>query len=233
MAETPYSSKEKFRKEKATINTQDTATEFESLVNTPTTTERLEEIDLSVIAQSSIKSVKRKTKSDKEKEIMEETETSTHPSRDDPSKEVNKGKLPSDKAEEAKSKRTSTEKHIALMEGKNSYYISDDLNNKLANISITQLLDVSPKLRLELIKLLKLKDSNTQGQSLNEIVLSTISRSDIASAKCYVYGIEGIAFLDTCASLNLVTKNYLTRIKGKQNLVPMGYTNNNNVQIFS
>jgi len=47
------------------------------------------------------------------------------------------------------------------MEGKNSYDISDDLNNKLANISITQLLDISPKLRSELVKLLKLKDSNT------------------------------------------------------------------------
>ena len=233
MAETPYSSKEKSRKGKAATNTQDTTMEFESPVSTPTTTEKLEEIDLSVIAQPSIKSVKRKTKLDKEKEIIEETETSTHPSRDDQSKEVTKGKLPSDKAEEVKSKRTSTEKHIALMEGKNSYDISDDLNNKLANISITQLLDISPKLRSELVKLLKLKDSNTQGQSLNEIVLSTISRSDIASIKCYVYGIEGIAFLDTCASLNLVTKNYLTRIKEKQNLVPMGYTNNNIVQIFS
>jgi len=61
------------------------------------------------------------------------------------------------------------------MEGKNSYDISDDLNNKLANISITQLLDISPKIRSELVKLLKLKDNNTQGQSLNEIVLSTIS----------------------------------------------------------
>jgi len=233
MAETPYSSKEKSRKGKAATNTQDTTMEFESPVSTPTTTEKLEEIDLSVIAQPSIKSVKRKTKLDKEKEIIEETETSTHPSRDDQSKEVTKGKLPSDKAEEVKSKRTSTEKHIALMEGKNSYDISDDLNNKLANISITQLLDISPKLRSELVKLLKLKDSNTQGQSLNEIVLSTISRSNIAITKCYVYGIEGIAFLDTCASLNLVTKNYLTRIKEKQNLVPMGYTNNNIVQIFS
>jgi len=39
--------------------------------------------------------------------------------------------------------------------------------------------------------------------------------------------------MDTCASLNLVTKNYLTRVKEIQNLVPMGYTNNNIVQIFS
>jgi len=76
MAETPYSSKEKSRKGKAA--TQDTAMEFESPVSTPTTTEKLEEIDLSVIAQPSIKSVKRKTKLDKEKEIIEETETSTH-----------------------------------------------------------------------------------------------------------------------------------------------------------
>jgi len=165
MAVTPYSSKEKYRKGNDATNTQDTAMEFESSVTKPITTEKLEEINLFGIAQPFIKSIKRKTKSDKEKEIIEETKTSTHPSRYYPYKEVTKGKPPSDKAEETKSKRTSIEKHIVLIEGKNSYDISDELNNKLANIYITQLLDICPKLRSELIKLLMLNDSNTQGQS--------------------------------------------------------------------
>ena len=241
VSEKPYSTKDISNKEKVTkvnnnkANNQDITMEVEPLNVEPSTTERLEEIDLSVIAQPSIKNIKKKTKLEKEKEILDEANTNNHLSKDESSKEkMNETKkLPSVQAEENKAKKITTEKHIAIMEGKKNYNISEDLNDKLANITITQLLDISPKLRSELIKLLKLKDSNSGEYPLNELVMTTISRDDIASTKCSVHGIEGTAFLDTCASLNLITRNFLSRIKEREDIHPMGYTNNNIVQIFS
>jgi len=42
-----------------------------------------------------------------------------------------------------------------IMDGQPKYDITNDLNNKFANITFSQLLDISPKLRAEFIKALR------------------------------------------------------------------------------
>ncbi|KAG4085459.1 hypothetical protein H8356DRAFT_1014213 [Neocallimastix lanati (nom. inval.)] len=99
------------------------------------------------------------------------------------------------------------EKHIILMENQAKYDLVTDLTSTTANITLAQLLDISPKLRAQLNKLLKLKETPHNGK-MEEMVLSTVSRKDIATTKCKINGEDGFAFLDTCASINIITSNF-------------------------
>jgi len=232
--------------------------------------EKLEEIDLSVIAQPSISSVKTKSKAQRMEEINEEKETTEvnveHKTEEklpsttikenkdmitkskETSKSLNsktnqnevfdkKKKKNTDISKTEKDKNVSdvvksnkNEKHIAMMEGNSPYDITKDLSQNYARITFLQLLDICPKLRSQLNKAIKLKNLELNDETFEEVVLSTISRDDIATTNCIINGLKGSAFLDTCASINIVTKQFLNNIK---NIKPIGYTTNNIIQVTS
>jgi len=195
-----------------------------------TATERLEELDISVIAQPSIRNAKKKSKEEKIIEVMEGTSSERN--------NTNKDKtvlLPSNQKQENNqeivkegnvNKTNKKEKHITMIENEQRYDIASDLNKVSPNINFSQLLDLSPKLRSQLARALKLKNFDTNDDE--KLVLSTISREDIATCKCSINGMEGFAFIDTCASINIVTKKFLEKL-GK--LKPFGYTTNDIIQI--
>ena len=149
-----------------------------------TETERLNEIDVSVLAQPSINKAKQNAKNQKEKEIIEESENIIQETN------INKqNKLPSTQLEERKTKNNNTdkiEKHIMIMDGQPKYYITNDLNNKFANITFSQLLDISPKLRAEFIKVLSLKSAVINKETPEEIILSLMVRDDVATTECQI-----------------------------------------------
>jgi len=193
-----------------------------------TETERLNEIDVSVLAQPSINKAKQNAKNQKEKEIIEESENIIQETN------INKqNKLPSTQLEERKTKNNNTdkiEKHIMIMDGQPKYDITNDLNNKFANITFSQLLDISPKLRAEFIKALRLKSPAINKKTPEEIILSVMARDDVATTECRINKVKGIAFLDTGASINIVTKQFLNKLG---NIKPVGYVKNNIVQVLS
>jgi len=195
-------------------------------------TEKLKEIDLSLLAQSSITKAKKDSKNQRLKEIESDLET-LNAKKEELNKRFN---LPStqqkeNQKDEPKRMKDSNakreEKHIDMMTDRQNYDISQDLNSMSPNISFGQLLDLSPKLRAQLNKALKLK-SIEKGEFIEKVVLSLISKEDIATCECVVNGKVGSAFLDTCASINIITKNFLETLG---NVKPFGYTTNNIIQI--
>jgi len=116
----------------------------------------------------------------------------------------NQSTLPSDTIKEKRNKQlgNNNTKHVSMMEGRKRYNITDDLNKLMANISISQLIDASPKLRSELSKALKLKAPEMTEENPEKVMMSALSREDVATAECIVENTPGVAFLDTCASIN-------------------------------
>ncbi len=198
-------------------------------VNSPShnTTEKLEELDVSIITQPNIKKTKENSKKEKEKEILEKSKTENKKKNNNKKDKVT---LPSTTKEESKEKPSSVNKHLTMLEGRESYNIATDLNKLTANISVAQLLDVSPKLRSELTKALKLKTPELTEENPERIMMAALNRDDVATAECIVENIKGVAFLDTCASINLITKNFFDKLK---NVKPSGYTDDNIIQVFS
>jgi len=231
------------------INNEPKSNNEEEPLNNPKNreeTETLKEIDLSVIANPSINKAKRDSKKERISEIMDKK-----PEEEEMRKKVT-AKLPSTQMEEKKNKcerlknnknkeemrienkneenpNNKKEKHIILMENQAKYDLVTDLTSTTANITLAQLLDISPKLRAQLNKLLKLKETPHNGK-MEEMVLSTVSRKDIATTKCKINGEDGFAFLDTCASINIITSKFLGKLK---NIKPFGYTTNNIIQVTS
>ena len=186
------------------------------------TTEKLEEIDVSVLAQPSIKKIKKNAKEQKLDEMKEDI-INTNKKENKLNKDF---KLPSTQLKENKdneesktsnSQKNKEEKHITMISDQQRYNIITDLNTLSPNINFAQLLDLSPKLRAQLTKALKLK--NLEKGDMEKIVLSMISKDDIATCECIVNGKKGSAFLDTCASINIVTKNFLDTL---ENVKPFG-----------
>ncbi|KAG4081691.1 hypothetical protein H8356DRAFT_1284857 [Neocallimastix lanati (nom. inval.)] len=172
-------------------------------------TETLKEIDLSVIANPSINKAKRDSKKERISEIMDKK-----PEEEEMRKKVT-AKLPSTQMEEKKNKcerlkndknkeemriennneenpNNKKEKHIILMENQAKYDLVTDLTSTTANITLAQLLDIK----------------TPHNGKMEEMVLSTVSRKDIATTKCKINGEDGFAFLDTCASINIITSNF-------------------------
>ena len=224
-------------------------------------TETLREIDVSVIAQPSIKKNKALAKKQRKEEIktqslINDTISNSTSALKKPDSTSDK-KLPSSLMERKKTKitpkitlddvdpnhnpksnpseeTTSPEKtrvkRIELAHGAEPYNIKEDLNNRFASITFGQLLDICPKLRAQLNKALRLKSIEYHEDNIDKIMLSTISKDDIATSKCLINGVGGFAFLDTCASINIVTRNFIEKLGG---IKPFGYTTNNIIQVTS
>ncbi|ORY04882.1 hypothetical protein LY90DRAFT_519390, partial [Neocallimastix californiae] len=189
----------------------------------PNETEKLNQIDVSVISQPSINKAKKNARKQRENEILNINNKETN-------KHKEKAKLPSIELAEKKVKNSNFNKQITIMEGQPKYDICKDISSKFANITVPQLLDVSPKLRADFIKALKLKSPETLNESPEEIVLSAMHREDVATVECFINDIKGLAFLDTCASINIITKNFLNKLN---KIKPIGFVKNNIVQVLS
>lgn len=161
-------------------------------------TEKLEILEPSIISRPDLDKTKRMIKKTKEIEIRElakeidlpSTNTITNPKK-------------------AKGKR------IKMIQDEESYSISTDLLQQKPCITFAQLLDASPKLRMELSKGLKLE---TPG--LQEIITS-IENKNIALVKGEVEGKNGIIFIDSGASINVITQKFLDSLPKKE---VIGYT---------
>ena len=180
---------------------------------------------MSVIAQPSINKAKRNSKKQKEKEILESTKNL-----EVSSNKESRVKLPSVELEEKKVKTNNPNKQITIMEGQSKYDICKDISTRFANITLPQLLDVSPKLRADIVKALKLKTTETIKETPEEVVLSAIRREDVATVECLINGVQGIAFLDTGASINIITRQFLNKLG---DVKPIGFVKNNIVQLLS
>ena len=193
-------------------------------------TEKLEEIDVSVIANPSINKTKRLATKEREEKIIQDAETNNkkgiqrhkETKTDDEVQELPSTRLR--KKKEDTPTMLASPKKITLLHGKKSYDISDDLTKLTANISIAQLLDISPRLRSELTKALKLKSPELVEENPEKVMMSALTRDDVATAECIVDNVKGIAFLDTCASINIITRSFLNKLK---NVTPSGFSDDN------
>ncbi len=115
------------------------------------------------------------------------------------------------------------DKHIKLINQDTKYNVKEDLNNILANITIAQLLDASPKVRAELIKHLKL--------TKDEPTVNLIHKGKIAISKCKVYDVPSKVYLDYGAGINLISKSFLDKLPKKPK--PLGIAYSSIVQVLS
>ncbi len=151
-------------------------------------TEALEHLDVAIINEPTIEKAKRNNRKERAKEIIELA------------KEI---ELPSQKKE--KSEENKTSKKLPISGEQVKYDISKDVGEKFANITIGQLLELSPKLKTELSKALKftkiIEDDST--------ILSTIGKDKVVKTKGKVEGIETTIYLDSCSSINMITKKFI------------------------
>eukprot|EP00833_Pecoramyces_ruminatium_P003578 jgi/Orpsp1_1/1177610/evm.model.c7180000062132.1 len=109
------------------------------------------------------------------------------------------------------------------MNQETGYNIKEDLNTIKANIAVSQLLDVSPKVRAELIKYLKLnKDEST---------VNLIHKGRIAISKCKIYDVPSKVYLDYGAGINLISKSYLEKLPNIPK--PVGVATSSIIQVLS
>ena len=118
----------------------------------------------------------------------------------------------------------------SFTEDKSKYEICKDISTKFANITLPQLLDVSPKLRADIVKALKLKTTETIKETPEEVVLSAVRREDVATVECLINEVQGTVFLDTGASINIITRQFLNKLG---DVKPIGFVKNNIVQLLS
>jgi len=100
-------------------------------------TEKLDQLHPSILSNPSIR---------KEKKIEQEFKDNDRRLKNPLDQEINP--------------KPKVKRHIQLVEGKKNYNIKDKLNSFVSQITLGQLLDISPKVRNELSKLLKLNKTN-------------------------------------------------------------------------
>ncbi|ORX41609.1 hypothetical protein BCR36DRAFT_310464, partial [Piromyces finnis] len=156
--------------------------------NNTNSTEALKQLDPSFINQPTIDKAKRNNKKEREKEIIELA------------KEI---ELPSQKEKNVSNEKGT--KRLVISADQEKYNITKDIGEKFANITIGQLLEISPKLKTELSKALKftkiIEDEST--------ILSTIRKDKVVKSKCKIEGIETTVYLDSCSSINMITRRFL------------------------
>ena len=156
-------------------------------------TQKLEYLDPSFITEKNIRKVKNKNKEERIKDIknkMKEMNTNT-------------------KTSETPMKQP--EKHIKLMEKFGDYYIQDLIKEIASTDVITKLvylLDLFPKFRTEFLKALKL----TPKQTITN-VMTVITKHKIIKVNGKVENNDCEIFLDTCASVNVITRSALNKLK--------------------
>jgi len=185
-------------------------------------TESLKILVPSIISQPSIQKTKQKSKKQRTKEIIELA------------KEI---ELPSQKKQENNDIRNNSNnniiKKVKIIGDQKRYDIVHDVGDTVANITIGQLLDLNPKLRTELSKSLKLTTMTTINEANynEEDILSTIKQDKIVKTHGKVEGVDTIIYLDSCSSINLITKSFL--IKNNINISPLSQIKETFLQAFN
>ncbi|ORX49958.1 hypothetical protein BCR36DRAFT_290483, partial [Piromyces finnis] len=157
-------------------------------------TEKLQFLDLSFINQPNITNAKKKNKLDRINELSNLVS------------EINED---NNKADES---LTKNEKHIKILEKLENMYIEDlirDIVSTEVKTKLVNLLDWFPKFRSEFIKSLKL--TSFKNPALN--VMSLFSRNKIIKVPGEVENNNAEIFLDTCSSVNLITKSALKKFQ--------------------
>eukprot|EP00833_Pecoramyces_ruminatium_P018235 jgi/Orpsp1_1/1192267/evm.model.d7180000091854.1 len=156
-------------------------------------TEKLEYLDLSYINQPNIAKIKKINKTEKVKEIL-----STSMDEDIQRKDENIPKV---------------EKHIKMIDLVGDYDISElikDVANMEVKLKLAHLLDLCPKFRTGFNKEQKLTKSNKE---LLINALSFISNYKVIKVNGSVERSNAEIFLDSCASLNLITSAAFEKYK--------------------
>ena len=179
-------------------------TDMEVEVSPRNNTEALTELHPLIKAQTTVEKAKKKEKQDKIKEIKE------------------KGEYKINKDEEVNDMASSKEKHIKLLGSGSSYDVGEDLRTLKANISVAQLLDISPKVKAELNRQLKFNKENQ---------VNLVHKGKIAISKCRVYDVPSKVYLDYGSGINLISKSYLEKLPMKPE--PIGLATSSIVQVLS
>ncbi|ORX42740.1 hypothetical protein BCR36DRAFT_258878, partial [Piromyces finnis] len=157
-------------------------------------TEKLQFLDLSFINQPNITNAKKKNKLDRINELSNLVS------------EINED---NNKADES---LTKNEKHIKILEKLENMYIEDlirDIVSTEVKTKLVNLLDWFPKFRSEFIKSLKLTSFKNPASN----VMSLFSRNKIIKVPGEVENNNAEIFLDTCSSVNLITKSALKKFQ--------------------
>ena len=180
-------------------------------------TNKLEYLDLSYINQPNIRNVKKANKLNKINEILSS----------------NKDDIPINVKSYSK-----PEKHIKMMEDFNEFKIKDFIKEVASTEVITKLvylLDLFPKFRSEFTKALKLTEGKEKiKKNLNTSlinVMTIISQHKVIKVKGTVDKKPAEIFLDSCASVNLITTTALKKFKINKN--PIGRISEKIFQVYS
>ena len=118
---------------------------------------------------------------------------------------------------------------LQMIANQKPYDVIEDLNNIKCNITLAQLLDVSPKVKTKVIQGLKFeKDQTKISGAVNNVCATTIlvnnidhtykskniepNEDDIAMVDVEVDGVKGKALMDSCSNLNIVTQQFLDKL---------------------
>eukprot|EP00833_Pecoramyces_ruminatium_P004261 jgi/Orpsp1_1/1178293/evm.model.c7180000064738.1 len=167
--------------------------------NNPSTS-KLDLLDLSYLSEKRIEPVKRSNKAEKLKELKE-VRTEEEGKNQDLAERV-----------------TKLERHIRLMDGFENYLL-EDLVDKVADTEVgtklVHLLDLFPKFRSVFQQKLKLNPrTTTKTTKKNNVITNAVNKlSENKISKVYgqIEGQEGEIFLDSCASINMVTRAALNK----------------------
>ena len=109
------------------------------------------------------------------------------------------------------------EKHVRLMEGFEEFKMDDLINEILSTewtTKLLHLLDLFPKFRTTFNQKLELTSTPVTNTITN--VITAISNHKIVKVKGTVENIENEIFLDSCASMNMVSRSLLNKIDSKE-----------------
>ncbi|KAG4083642.1 hypothetical protein H8356DRAFT_1089387 [Neocallimastix lanati (nom. inval.)] len=133
------------------------------------------------------------------------------------------------------SSKINREKHIKLIENEEIYNLKEELNQLRSNITLGQLLDASPKLRSELVKMLryekpKVISAITKDEPTITIVNNIdhtyksktrqVEDEDLAMVKATIGNKDAKLLIDTCSNLNAITKSFLDTLDNYEELGP-------------
>jgi len=175
-------------------------------------TEKLEQLDVSIINGKNISNAKRKAKEERIKEIKES--------------------VVQNRNKESKQKIYQVERHIRLMKGFENFKM-DDLIGEIASTEVTtklvHLLDLFPKFRTAFSQKLRLEPPLATNTITN--VITAINKNKIVKVNGLVEGVNTGILLDSCASVNMVSREFLRKLKST--LKPIGRIMETIFQAFS
>ena len=191
----------------------------------------------SIIANPTIRKEKEKSKLLRNKEILENNKLGTDEGNNN--KETNSNTnividndtfigmeepLPNNK----RTTKIPAERHIKLTTNSEKFDIKNELNTTLCNITLGQLLDLSPKIRSELSKLLKIEKNNiiSATNNLNPSITivnniahdydskaKEVTEDELAMVRAKVEDKVARLLVDTCNNINVITREFLEKLK--------------------